>query len=176
MHGLTSQYHLHKVKLVYKNLDQSRDHSALNNGSKLALQQYQKMTSNIQLTKLELTALLESNPKQPTCKKSVQPPRKLLWKKMWNTKWQPRNGCDGRLKAKIFNNNNSSEFVYDLAPNLPKLSMSNFLPLAHHHSHFLATTLDFTSFLQQHCWGMHTSFTTGLCYELDFTSFCNCIL
>ena len=28
-------------------------------------------------------------------------PRMLLWKKMWNPKWQPRNGCDGRLKAKI---------------------------------------------------------------------------
>jgi len=24
----------------------------------------------------------------------------LLWRKMWNPKWRPRNGCDGRLKAK----------------------------------------------------------------------------
>ena len=36
--------------------------------------------------------------KQPSCRKSVQPP---LRKKMWNPKWWPRNGCDGRLIAKI---------------------------------------------------------------------------
>jgi len=31
----------------------------------------------------------------------VWPPRMLLWKKMWNPNRRPRNGCDGRLKAKI---------------------------------------------------------------------------
>ena len=30
--------------------------------------------------------------------------------------------------------------------NLPKLSLLKFLPLTYHHSHFLAATLDFTSF------------------------------
>ena len=35
--------------------------------------------------------------KQPSCKKSVRPPRKPLWKKMWNQWWRLRNGCDGRL-------------------------------------------------------------------------------
>jgi len=30
----------------------------------------------------------------------VRPPRMLLWKKMWNPKWRPRNGCNGALKAK----------------------------------------------------------------------------
>jgi len=29
---------------------------------------------------------VKSNPKQPSCKKSVQPPRMLLWKKIWNPK------------------------------------------------------------------------------------------
>jgi len=37
----------------------------------------------------------------PAVKKSVQPPRMLLWKKMWNPKWRPRNGCGGSLKVKI---------------------------------------------------------------------------
>ena len=33
-----------------------------------------------------------------------------------------------------------------LAQNSPELSLLNFLPLNYHHSHFLAATLDFTSF------------------------------
>ena len=33
-----------------------------------------------------------------------------------------------------------------LGTNSPELSLLNFLPLTYHHSHFLATTLDFTSF------------------------------
>jgi len=53
-----------------------------------------------------------SNTKTVQSQKSVQPPRKVLWKKMWNSKWRPRNSCDGRLKAKILIfNKNSSEFV-----------------------------------------------------------------
>jgi len=39
--------------------------------------------------------------KQPCCKKSVWPPRRPLRKKMWNPRWRPRNGCDGRLIAKV---------------------------------------------------------------------------
>ena len=42
-----------------------------------------------------------SNPKQPSCKKSVRPSKRLWWKKMWNPRWRPRNGCDGRLMVKI---------------------------------------------------------------------------
>jgi len=37
-------------------------------------------------------------------------------------------------------------FHYDSAPNSPELSLLKLLPLAYHHSHFLAATLDFTSF------------------------------
>ena len=32
------------------------------------------------------------------------------------------------------------------APNSPELLLLKFLPLTYHHSHFLAATLDFTSF------------------------------
>ena len=44
---------------------------------------------------------MKSNPKQPSCKKSVRPSERLWWKKMWNPRWRPRNGCDGRLVVKI---------------------------------------------------------------------------
>jgi len=47
--------------------------------------------------------------------------------------------------------------------NLPELSLLKFLPLAYHHSHFLATTLDFTSFFTTaFLGGLHTFFTGGL--------------
>jgi len=41
----------------------------------------------------------------------------------------------------------------------PKLSLLKFLLLTNHHSHFLAATLDFTSFSQWSSWGPHTFFT-----------------
>ena len=36
--------------------------------------------------------------------------------------------------------------VESLAPNSSELPLLKFLPLTYHHSHFLAATLDFTSF------------------------------
>jgi len=36
----------------------------------------------------------------PAVKKGAAPKRPL-WKKMWNPRWWPRNGCDGRLMAKF---------------------------------------------------------------------------
>ena len=54
-----------------------------------------------QLHSMQIQKEVKSNIKQPSCKKSVQPPRMLLCKKMWNPKWRPRNDCDGRLNAKI---------------------------------------------------------------------------
>jgi len=49
-----------------------------------------------------------------------------------------------------------------------------FLPLAYHHCHFLATTLDFTSFFTMAFLWLHT-FSQLDCFGLDFT-FCKCIL
>jgi len=43
--------------------------------------------------------------------------------------------------------------------NLPELSLLKILPLAYHHSHFLAATLDFT---QWPFWGSTLFFTAGL--------------
>ena len=43
-----------------------------------------------------ITKKMKSNPKQPSCKKCVAP-KKTIVKKMWNPRWWPRNGWDGRL-------------------------------------------------------------------------------
>jgi len=46
--------------------------------------------------------LYTSNPKNsPAVKKMCAAPKKTIVKKMWNPRWQPRNGCDGRLIGKI---------------------------------------------------------------------------
>jgi len=49
------------------------------------------------------------------------------------------------------------------------LLLKNF-PLAYHHSHFLATTLDFTSFFTMAFLGPHPFLQLG-CFKLDFTFF-----
>jgi len=54
-----------------------------------------------------------------------------------------RNGCHGKLIAKNIQVN-----MFPSAPISPELSLLNFLPLTYHHSHFLATTFDFTTFYQ----------------------------
>ena len=85
----------------------------------------------------------------PAVKKSVWPPRMPLWRKMWNPRWQPWNGCDGRLIAKIIMTTiqvNLCCLFHVSLTNLPQLSLLKFLLLTYHHSHFLAATLDFTSF------------------------------
>jgi len=43
--------------------------------------------------------------------------------------------------------------------NSPELLLLKFLPLAYHHSHFLAAILDFTSFSKQHLRGLHTFYS-----------------
>jgi len=50
-----------------------------------------------------------------------------------------------------------------LTPNSPELSLLKFLPLAYHHNHFLAATLDFTSFFTTAFMGAtHFFLTAGL--------------
>jgi len=39
--------------------------------------------------------------KPPSCKKDMVLEKAIGKKKMWNPRWQTRNGCDGRLMAKI---------------------------------------------------------------------------
>ena len=87
---------------------------------------------------------VKSNPKQPSCKKKSAALKKAMVKKDQNPRWRPRNGCDD----KNFNNDNSGEFCVKTKrhQNSPESSLLKFLPLTYHHSHFLAATLDFTSF------------------------------
>ena len=53
------------------------------------------------------------------------------------------------MVGKIFNNDNSGKFYAKTKrhQNSPELPLLKFLPLTYHHSHFLAATLDLTSFL-----------------------------
>ena len=61
--------------------------------------------------KLQKEVKYTTTKKQPTCKKKgVAHAKKTAWKKLWNPRWQPRNGCDGRIMAKF---NNSGEFGAD---------------------------------------------------------------
>jgi len=61
-------------------------------------------------------------------------------------------GCNSKLVVKVLITTVQVNLVPNpMAPvntNLPKLSLLKFLPLAYHHSHFLAAPLDFTYFLQ----------------------------
>ena len=59
--------------------------------------------------------------------------------------------------------------------NLPELSLLKFLPLTYHHSHFLAATLDFTSFFTIAFLRAAHFFLQLGCFGLDFISFCICI-
>ena len=87
-----------------------------------------------------------SNPKHPSCKKKVCGPQKGYGEKRCEIQGGgPRNGCDGRLMVKILIMTIQVNFV-KRNKNSPELSLLKFLPLTYHHSHFLAATLDFTSF------------------------------
>jgi len=95
-------------------------------------------------------------------------PRRPLWKKMWNPRWRPRNGCDGRLMAKFLITTRCQILVKrgEGNTNSSELSLLKIFPLAYHHSHFLAATLDFTSFSQWLSLG-RSHFLKLSCFGLD---------
>ena len=62
-----------------------------------------------------------------------------------------------------------------LAQNSPELLLLKILPLTYDHSHFLAATLDFTSFFTIAFLRAAHFFLQLGCFGLDFTSFCICI-
>ena len=68
-------------------------------------------------------------------------------KKDVKSKVAAKKWLDGRLKVKILITIQVNLVLLgQLAQNSPELSLLKFLPLTYHHSHFLAATLDFTSF------------------------------
>ena len=117
-----------------------------------------------------------SNPKQLSCKKRVWPSERLWWKKMWNPRWRPRNGCDGRLMVKILITTIQVNFV-------PRPSGTKFtwivvikiftinLPS----QPFLGRHLEFHIFFHHSLSEGRTLFLQLGCFGLDFTSFCICI-
>ena len=81
----------------------------------------------------------------------------------------PRNGCDGRLTVKILIATIQVNFVPidKAATNSPELLLLKILPLTYHHSHFLAATLDFTSFFHHSLFEGRTLFLQLGCFGLD---------
>jgi len=126
---------------------------------------------------MQLQTEVKSNPKQPSCKKSCGPKKAIVKKKKWNPRWQPRNGCDGRLMTKFLITTiqvnlvpNPSE-TWEGNANSHELSLLKILPLA---CHFLAATLNFTSFFTIAFWG-HTFFLHLGCSGLDFFNGTECL-
>ena len=63
------------------------------------------------------------------------------------SKVPPRNGCDSRLKIRILITTiHVNCYLVHASLNSPELSLFKSLLLTYHQSHFLAATLDFTSF------------------------------
>jgi len=96
-------------------------------------------------------------------------PQECCCEKDVKSKVAVKNGCDGRLKAKILIMTIKVNLVLNCggegSTNSPELSLLIFILLAYHHSHFLADSLDFTSFSQQHSWAL---FLQLGCFGLDF--------
>jgi len=73
-------------------------------------------------------------------------------KKLWNPRWWARNGCDGSLMAKCLT---AIQVNFVLIPSEAGMRQHKFIwivviknfALNYHHSHFLAATLNFTTFL-----------------------------
>ena len=108
---------------------------------------------------IQIQKVVISNPKQPSCKKSVAPEKPMV-KKDVKSKVAAKKCCDGRLMVKILITAIQVNFV--LASNSPDLSLLKFLLLTYHHSHFLATTLDFEYFFILGFLGAALFFTTWL--------------
>ena len=72
---------------------------------------------------------IQSNQKQPSCKKRSAALEKAMVKKDVKSKrWRPRNGCDGRLMVKILITTIQLNLVPlgQLAQNSPELSLLKF--------------------------------------------------
>jgi len=113
---------------------------------------------------MQLQKEVKPNSKQSSCKKKCV--ALLCEKKMSNPRWQPRNGYDGRLMAKILTMTIQVNLVSNHGEgnsNSPELLLLKLLPLLYHYSHFSAATLDLTSFLQ---WRVTNFFSVGLFYYI----------
>jgi len=127
----------------------------------------------------------------------VRPWRSALWKKMWNPRWQPRNGCDGRLMVKILITTIQVNLVPNPCETLRRQHIFIWIVIIKIFAislHFLAAALDFTSFftmaffratlfLQQDCFGLnltilHTKYVVcpNFCMEAETKLISHCLL
>ena len=120
---------------------------------------------------------LRSNPKQPSCKKSVRPSKRLWWKKMWNPRWRPRNGCDGKLMVKILITTIQVNFgaAWSIGTKFTWIVVIKFFTINLPSQPFLGRHLGFHIFFHHSLFEGHTLFLQLGCFGLDFTSFCICI-
>jgi len=106
----------------------------------------------------------------------LRPPRRPLWKKMWNPSWWQRNGCDSRLVAKNLITTIWVNLCCLLHVSLGFGNKSTWIvvikvfAISLPSSHFLAATLNFKSFFTM---GGCTLFLQLGCFGF---SFCNYIL
>jgi len=109
-------------------------------------------------------------------------PKKAIVKKMWNPRWRPRNGCDGRLMAKYLIKTIQVNLCCLLHVSLKFGTKFTWIVVI---KNFAISLLPSQPFLGHHL-GFHILFTIAFlelhpflhqgCFGLDFTSFCNCIL
>ena len=94
---------------------------------------------------------------QPSCKKSVQAAYKIAVEKMmWNPKWRPRNGCDGRLMAKqqlrwIYLCHIGTKFTWNIVIIIFAISVSS-QPLLGHHFGFQHSWSPMVFFFRDGMW------------------------
>jgi len=109
--------------------------------------------------------------KQPSSKKSVRPPH---WEKKVKSKVVAKNGCNGRLIAKILISTIQvnlcclSMFHYDLTPNSPELLLLKFFAISLPSQPFLAATF---IFFHNGLLGGHTLFLQLGCFWIKFHFF-----
>jgi len=106
------------------------------------------------------------------------PPRRPLWKKMWNPRWWPRNGCDGRLIAKILIMTiqvNLVLFLWRRQHRFTCIVIIESFAISLPSQPFLGCHLGFHIFFHNDLLGGHTLFYSWAGFGLDLIVFCyNC--
>ena len=116
----------------------------------------------------QLQKKVKSNPKQPSCKKSVAPKNAVV-KKMQNPKWWPRNGCNSRLKEKILimtiqvNLLSNRSEIWRRQHKFTWIVVVKIFAFSLPSQPFLGRHFRFPIFSQQHSWGPHTFLQLGCC-------------
>ena len=92
--------------------------------------------------------------------------KKTAWKKLQNQRWWPKSGCDGRIMEKFLITTIQANLCCLLQASLgigtkfTWIVVIKILPLSYHHSHFWASTFDFTTFFMLSFFAWPTPFFT----------------